>query len=160
MQRRLTNRLSEMTDRRRRLIKYMYKKEGRLDQFDESYPDTIRRKDEVIHRFSSYQLEELLNNSTKNVAQEVVTCLIPKKGEGVLVLIETQHQSARGSSQVQMQQQDVSQLAPQPKASNNLPQPVPFKDGGAAQNQARRSPIKERLNASGEHDKPQFVAPE
>ena len=27
----------------------------------------------------------------KNVAQEVVTCLIPKKGEGVLVMIETKH---------------------------------------------------------------------
>ena len=80
-----------MTDRRRRLIKYMFKKEGRLDQFDQQYPITIKRKDEVIHRFSSMQLEELLNNSTKNVAQEVVTCLIPKKGEGVLVVIEGQH---------------------------------------------------------------------
>lgn len=81
-----------MTDRRRRLIKYMYKKENRLDQFEVSYPDTIKRKDDVIHRFSSLQLEELLNNSTKNVAQEVVTCLIPKKGEGVLVMIEQQHE--------------------------------------------------------------------
>ena len=53
MQRRLTNRLGEMTDRRRRLIKYMFKKEGRLDQFESQYPVTIRRKDEVIHRFSS-----------------------------------------------------------------------------------------------------------
>ena len=88
MQRRLKNRLGEMTDRRRRLIKYMYKKESRLEQFEEQYPETIRRKDEVIHRFSSYQLEELLNNSTKNVAQEVVTCLIPKKGEGVLYTLE------------------------------------------------------------------------
>ena len=88
IQRRLTNRLGEMTDRRRRLIKYMFKKEGRLDQFQDSYPDTIRRKTEVIGRFSSFQLEELLNNSTKNVAQEVVTCLIPKKGEGVLVMLE------------------------------------------------------------------------
>ena len=66
----------------------MDKKEGRLEQFEEQYPETIRRKEEVIHRFSSFQLEELLNNSTKNVAQEVVTCLIPKKGEGVLMLIE------------------------------------------------------------------------
>ena len=80
-----------MTDRRRRLIKYMYKKEGRIDQFEDQYPETIRRKEEVIQRFSSMQLEELLNNSTKNVAQEVVTCLIPKKGEGVLVMIEDQH---------------------------------------------------------------------
>ena len=91
MQKRLSNRLGEMTDRRRRLIKYMYKKEGRIDQFEDQYPETIRRKEEVIQRFSSMQLEELLNNSTKNVAQEVVTCLIPKKGEGVLVMIEDQH---------------------------------------------------------------------
>ena len=68
MYRRLANRLSEMTDRRRRLIKYMFKKESRLDQFEMAYPETIRRKDEVIRRFSSLQLEELLNNSTKNVA--------------------------------------------------------------------------------------------
>ena len=91
MQTRLNNRLSEMTDRRRRLIKYMFKKDNKLDQFESQYPLTIKKKDEVIHKFSSLQLEELLNNSTKNVAQEVVTCLIPKKGEGVLVTLETQH---------------------------------------------------------------------
>ena len=91
MQTRLNNRLSEMTDRRRRLIKYMFKKDNKLDQFESQYPVTIKKKDEVIHKFTSLQLEELLNNSTKNVAQEVVTCLIPKKGEGVLVTLETQH---------------------------------------------------------------------
>ena len=37
-----------MTDRRRRLIKYMFKKEGRIEQFDAQYPTTIRRKNEVI----------------------------------------------------------------------------------------------------------------
>ena len=99
IQKRLTNRLSEMTDRRRRLIKYMFKKEGRIDQFDAQYPTTIRRKNEVIQRFSSLQLEELLNNSTKNVAQEVVTCLIPKKGEGVLVMIESGHADTLMQSQ-------------------------------------------------------------
>jgi len=31
MHRRLANRLGEMTDRRRRLIRYTYKKEGRID---------------------------------------------------------------------------------------------------------------------------------
>jgi len=31
LQRRLSNRLAEMTDRRRRLIKYMFKKESKLD---------------------------------------------------------------------------------------------------------------------------------
>ena len=56
--------------------------------FESQYPETIRRKEQVIHKFSSQQLEELLNNSTKNVAQEVVTCLIPRRGEGVLVALE------------------------------------------------------------------------
>lgn len=35
---RLTNRLQEMTERRRRLIKYIYKKEEKLDKFDVEYP--------------------------------------------------------------------------------------------------------------------------
>lgn len=57
-----------MTDRRRRLIKYMFKKEDKLSQFEEQFPITIKRKEEVIKKFTSKQLEELLNNSTKNVA--------------------------------------------------------------------------------------------
>ena len=77
-----------MTERRRRLIKYSYKKEGRSEQFGSECPETIRSKDECITRFSCYQLEELLNNSTRNVAQQIVTCLIPRKGEGVLVFLE------------------------------------------------------------------------
>jgi hypothetical protein len=32
----------------------------------------IRKKEDVINKFSCLQLEDLLNNSTKNVAQEVV----------------------------------------------------------------------------------------
>lgn len=90
---RLSNRLSEMTDRRRRLIKYMFKKEEKLDQFEREYPITIKRKEEVINKFTSLQLEDLLNNSTKNVAQEVVTCLIPKRGEGILVTLEASNPS-------------------------------------------------------------------
>lgn len=57
-----------MVDRRRRLIKYMYKKEDRLPSFEAEYPDQIRRKQEVTHKFTNVQLEDLLNNSTKNVA--------------------------------------------------------------------------------------------
>jgi len=88
MRKRLINRLNEMVDRRRRLIKYNYKKKEESQLFEAQYPETIRRKEKVIQKFSSYQLEELLNNSTKNVAQEVVTCLIPRRGEGVLCLLE------------------------------------------------------------------------
>lgn len=85
---RLINRLTEMVDRRRRLIKYNFKKEDKAALFETSYPETIRRKEQVIQKFTSVQLEELLNNSTKNVAQEVVTCLIPRRGEGILVSLE------------------------------------------------------------------------
>ena len=42
----------------------------------------------MIKKFTNLQLEELLNNSTKNVAQEIVKCLIPAKGEGVLMSLE------------------------------------------------------------------------
>ena len=90
IRKRLAHRLKEMTDRRRRLIKYNFKKEEKAHLFEAQYPDTIRRKEHVIAKFSNQQLEELLNNSTKNVAQEVVTCLIPRRGEGVLVTLENQ----------------------------------------------------------------------
>lgn len=73
-----------MTERRRRLVKYMYKKEDNLDRFESEYPATINGKAEVTNKFSTSQLEELLYNGTKNVAQEVVMCLITGKGDGVL----------------------------------------------------------------------------
>jgi hypothetical protein len=41
----------------------------------------------VVTRFSSVQLEDLLTSSTKNVAHEVVSCMIPKPGESGLLLI-------------------------------------------------------------------------
>jgi hypothetical protein len=44
----------------------------------------INGKSEVTQKFTTTQLEELLFNSTKNVAQEVVMCLIGGKGDGVL----------------------------------------------------------------------------
>lgn len=53
LQMRLRNRLSEMTDRRRRLIKYMFKKEDKLDQFEREYPAMVRKKEDVIHKFTS-----------------------------------------------------------------------------------------------------------
>mmetsp|Transcript_18035 Transcript_18035/g.30734 ORF Transcript_18035/g.30734 Transcript_18035/m.30734 type:complete len:133 (+) Transcript_18035:410-808(+) len=65
---RLENRLNEMMERRRRLLKMLFKNEGRLNQFHEQYPDIVKRKREVIEKFDSKELEHLLSNSTKNVA--------------------------------------------------------------------------------------------
>jgi ribosomal protein S15P/S13E len=35
------SRLKEMSERRRRLLKYMFKKEGRLDQFEDMFKESI-----------------------------------------------------------------------------------------------------------------------
>lgn len=77
---RLEGRLHEMQERRRRLIKYLYKKEGKLDEFEEGFHQSISKKSTIIKKFSSIQLEDLLRTSTKNVAQEVVSSLIPPQG--------------------------------------------------------------------------------
>ena len=78
-----------MQERRRRLIKYLYKKEGKLDDFEQEFQKSIQKKLSIIKKFSSIQLEDLLRTSTKNVAQEVVSSLIPPKG-GLGVLTEIQ----------------------------------------------------------------------
>ena len=86
---RLEGRLTEMQERRRRLIKYLYKKEGRLHEFEEGYKQSISKKSTIIKKFTSMQIEDLLRTSTKNVAQEVVSSLIPSAGGmGVLAEIE------------------------------------------------------------------------
>jgi len=74
---RLEGRLGEMQERRRRLIKYLYKKEGKISEFEEGFRQSISKKSAIIKKFSSVQLEDLLRTSTKNVAQEVVSSLIP-----------------------------------------------------------------------------------
>jgi len=90
---RLKGRLHEMQERRRRLIKYLYKKEGKLDEFEEGFHQSISKKSTIIKKFSSIQLEDLLRTSTKNVAQEVVSSLIPPQGGlGVLSQVENHYQ--------------------------------------------------------------------
>lgn len=86
---RLQGRLSEMQDRRKRLIKYLYKKDGKLNEFEEGYNQSISKKQAIIKKFSSSQLEDLLRTSTKNVAQEVVSSIIPQLGgQGILAEID------------------------------------------------------------------------
>ena len=78
-----------MQERRRRLIKYLYKKEGKLAEFETGFQQSIQKKSTIIKKFSSIQLEDLLRTSTKNVAQEVVSSLIPPQG-GLGVLADVQ----------------------------------------------------------------------
>ena len=50
---RLEGRLHEMQERRRRLIKYLYKKEGKLEEFEEGFHQSISKKSTIIKKFSS-----------------------------------------------------------------------------------------------------------
>ena len=52
----MENRLNEMLERRKRLLKYMSKKEGKQynnEEFEEVYQNNIRKKNIVIGKFSS-----------------------------------------------------------------------------------------------------------
>ena len=71
------------------MIKYLYKKEGKLNEFEEGFQQSIKKKSAIIKKFNSTQLEELLRTSTKNVAHEVVSSLIPPHG-GLGVLADVQ----------------------------------------------------------------------
>ena len=50
---RLEARLFEMKERRRRLVKNLYKKEGRLNEFEKSYEKSMRQKGQVIRTFDA-----------------------------------------------------------------------------------------------------------
>lgn len=111
---RLESRLIEMKERRKRLLKSIFKKEnpqlvtmtpqdrtanpqkpalhptltpaGQLD-FEKEYELKDEQKNVIIQGFSAAQLEEMLRTSTKNVAYEVISCLIESNGRGVLTEI-------------------------------------------------------------------------
>lgn len=57
-----------MKERRKRLIKLQYKKDGRLSDFEHGFKTLIARKSHIIRKFAPLQLENLLKTSTKNVA--------------------------------------------------------------------------------------------
>jgi hypothetical protein len=50
---RLEGRLNEMQERRRRLIKYLYKKENKLNEFEEGFKQSISKKSSIIKKFTS-----------------------------------------------------------------------------------------------------------
>jgi hypothetical protein len=88
---RLLTRYEEMRQRRKRLVKSIYKREGKIDTFEASYKKMTQQKLSVLKNFSGTKLEEMLKTSTKNVAQEVVSILINHNKEypfGVLPDIE------------------------------------------------------------------------
>jgi hypothetical protein len=73
---RLQTRYEEMRQRRKRLVRSIYKREGKLAIFEESYIKMAQQKMNVLKNFNGKKLEDMLRTSTKNVAQEVVSILI------------------------------------------------------------------------------------
>lgn len=62
---RLEARLQEMRDRRKRLVKSVYKKEGRLGEFEKGYAKISNQKFGVLSKFNVLKLEEMLRTSQK-----------------------------------------------------------------------------------------------
>lgn len=80
-----------MKERRKRLLKSLYKREmGKIpkeeirEEFEREYESKEQSKKVIIQGLSASELEEMLRTSTKNVAHEVVSCLIEPSGRGVL----------------------------------------------------------------------------
>lgn len=91
---RLTVRYEEMRQRRKRLVRSIYKREGKLDLFEASYKKMTQQKMAVLQNFDGRKLEDMLKTSTKNVAQEVVSILINHSRElsyGLLPDLETNY---------------------------------------------------------------------
>ena len=40
-----------MLERRRRLIKYMFKKEGKLEDFESQFKEVVNKKNRIIQKF-------------------------------------------------------------------------------------------------------------
>ena len=88
-------------------MKSVYKKEGRLNEFERGYDKMTKHKLSILSNFGSTKLEELLEKSTKNVAQEVVSILINVTSSstgmkvGLLSAIENGGQISKNVSGVQ-----------------------------------------------------------
>lgn len=87
-----------MKERRKRLLRTLYKKEltsqvNRTNKdeinaaFEKDYEYKEQQKNVIIQALSALELEDMLRTSTKNVAHEVVSCLIEPTGRGVLTEI-------------------------------------------------------------------------
>jgi len=85
---RLEEKLLEMKERRKRMLK-MNSITKTNAEFEIEYTKEQERKHAIIQAFSVAQLEEMLRSSTRNIAYEVVTCLIPTTSPGVLFNIVT-----------------------------------------------------------------------
>jgi coenzyme F420-reducing hydrogenase gamma subunit len=79
-----------MKGRRKKLLRSFVKKgcPYSSDEIEKRLDDLISKKELKITTFHSIKLEELLKNSTKNLAHEIVSTLVSQPGEGILIQLE------------------------------------------------------------------------
>lgn len=71
------------------------------DSYEATYKDLVSKKNSVVTRFTSAQLEDLLTSSTKNIAHEVVSCMIPSPGDlGLLAKLEQDVKSIKNGNAI------------------------------------------------------------
>jgi hypothetical protein len=66
-----------MKDRRKRLVKLMYKKEGRLSDFEHGFKTLMNRRGQLIRKHTNSELEDMLReiNVTHPYHQINLDCL-------------------------------------------------------------------------------------
>jgi hypothetical protein len=77
--------------------------QSELDRFQKEYKFREEQKNVIIQGFSAQQLEEMLYKSTKNVAYEVISCLIQLDNSGTgpsSLLTNSTQQAALNSSKL------------------------------------------------------------
>ena len=98
---RLQNRLNEMILRRKKLLKSQWKKEAlasnpnskdALLQIPKMIEEREIQKSTLLENFTVEYLEEMLKSTTKSIARDVVSTLIPSESLGTLLIIEKKTQ--------------------------------------------------------------------
>jgi hypothetical protein len=78
----MEQRIQEMKERRKRLIKILYKKEGRLSEYEQGFKTLVQRKNQIVKKYTVDQIELVLrqtamNPNNNNLGLDVINTLIP-----------------------------------------------------------------------------------
>ena len=101
---RLQNRLGEMILRRKKLLKSLCKKEALASNPNSKdalilIPSMIEerenQKSSLLENFTVGYLEEMLKSTTKSIARDVVSTLIPYENSGTLLIIEKKQEKSK-----------------------------------------------------------------
>jgi hypothetical protein len=61
----LESRVTEMREKRKRFMKVVFKREGRLNEFEHGFKNLIHRKTQIVKKYTNAQIESLLRQSAQ-----------------------------------------------------------------------------------------------